>query len=400
MQKLRQENDAARLELSATDNTMSDYDLWEMVKDVGSLEEFEHTGYSPRSPRKVPTINNENQDCVDATNTRIPEAQEMPHVPNISRSAIENESDIQELRRAALEADDLVEDAAASLLNVMSKFDTTQRSSRVAAESGLLSGCNAAHKCLLSIVEIEKAALQERIERLQKLEAAVDAVNVRNDIDNYIQRDKLLPGGTSQGGDNDDGGVAAALAVLNSHSDDCFDASRTNITRPNFFKGWGEDEEDEAEPDFLPDFFKSVIKRLFEVDQNQSNADESDSKTMQTKSLDALSNLSDVLSENSHQGQISRQAILYELNSQRSVNTVIGNKKKFESLCNLFASFLTGCGRESIDVSNAKMLMILSQTFYFADHAGDAVDRSDRTSRVYVKNKISSHEIWTDDYFW
>jgi hypothetical protein len=39
--------------------------------------------------------------------------------------------------------------------------------------------------------------------------------------------------------------------------------------------------------------------------------------------------------------------------------------------------------------------MILSQTFYFAERG-----ESDRTARIYVKNKISSHDIWTDDYFW
>ena len=65
----------------------------------------------------------------------------------------------------------------------------------------------------------------------------------------------------------------------------------------------------------------------------------------------------------------------------------------------LMNSFLTGCGRESIDVSNAKLLMILYQTFYLVDEVNGA-DKSDRTTRIYVKNRISSHEIWTDDYFW
>ena len=278
----------------------------------------------------------------------------------------------------------------------MSKQDTTTRSARVAAEAGLLSQCNAAHQCLRSMVEIERASLQQQMVRLQKLEAAVEAVNVRNDIDNYIRRDKTFPGGTSRGGDNDDGGVAAALAVLNSHCDDCFDPSKTNITRPNFFKGWADSgEDDDVDDEIEPDFFKAVIKGLFEKKSNGEEADD----TKKKKLHDALSNLNSVLSENSQQGSTSRQAILYELNNQRSVNTVIEDEQKFDCLSNLFDSFLTGCGRESIDVSNAKMLMILSQTFYTVDDR-DAPDKSDRTGRVYVKNRISSHEIWKDDHFW
>ena len=278
----------------------------------------------------------------------------------------------------------------------MSKQDTTTRSARVAAEAGILSQCNAAHQCLRSIVEIERASLQQQMKRLQKLEAAVEAVNVRNDIDNYIRRDKTFPGGTSRGGDNDDGGVAAALAVLNSHCDDCFDTSKTNITRPNFFKGWADSGDDDDEDNEIePDFFKAVIKRLFDKRFTVAETDD----TKQKKLLDALSNLNSVLSENSQQGSTSRQAILYELNNQRSINTVVEDEQNFESLCTLFNSFLSGCGRDSIDVSNAKMLMILSQTFYTLNDI-NIPDNSDRTSRIYVKNRISSHKIWTDDHFW
>jgi hypothetical protein len=376
----------------ATEGTLSDHDLWEMVKDVGSMEEFEHTGYSPRSPRKVPALN-ENEQADDAPPSTTIEEDELPHVPNISRASIEKESDIHELRQAALEADDLVEDAAGTLLNIMSKLDTTNRSARVSAESGLLSECNAAHQCMRSLVEMERAALQVQMERLRALEEAVAAVNVRNDIDNYIRRDKTFPGGSSRGGDNDDGGVAAALAVLNSHSDDFYDASKTNITRPIFFRGWADkgDEED-GDDEIEPDFFKAIIKVLFE--KKKDGGEETD-VSKREKIQDALTNLSTVLSEHSQQGSIARQAILYELNNQRSANTVIEDEHKFESLCNLFSSFLSGCGRESIDVSNAKMLMILSQTFYFATRS-----ELDRTTRIYVKNKISSHDIWDDDFFW
>ncbi|KAL7484781.1 hypothetical protein ACHAW6_010396 [Cyclotella cf. meneghiniana] len=400
MRKLRQEKEAARLEHTTSENAMSEHDLWEMVKGIGSMEDFEHTGYSPRSPRGVSPpadgIEYEKKEHVQ-TGSHLETEADLPRVPEISRSDIEKESDIHELRRAALEADDLVEDAAAALLNIMSKRDTTMRSARVAAETGLLSQCNAAHRCLRSIVEIERASLQERMERFQKLEAAVNAVDVRRDLDAYIQHDKLLPGGTSRGADTDDGGIASALAVLNSHIDDFFDVNRTNITRPNYFKGWsdaGEDENDNEEME--PDFFKAVIKMIFE--RKLPDGAVEDEKTQQ-KLKNALSNLNSVLLERNHQGRTSRQAVLYELNNQRSFNTEIEDYQNFESLCMIFDAFLTGCGRESIDVSNAKMLMILSQTFFFVDH-GDHDHKSDRTARVYVKNKISSHDIWADDDFW
>eukprot|EP00804_Cyclotella_cryptica_P001684 CCRYP_009059-RA/>CCRYP_009059-RA protein AED:0.31 eAED:0.31 QI:17/1/1/1/1/1/3/2439/903 len=400
MRKLRQEKEAERLENATSENAISERDLWEMVRGIGSMEDFEHTGYSPRSPHKAqsPVAGIEFENSQDVHTNSHPETEvDIPHIPNISRSDVEKESDIHELRRAALEADDLVEDAAGALLNIMSKHDTTLRSARVAAEAGLLSECNAAHRCLRSIVEMERASLQERMERFQRLEAAVDAVDVRKDLDEYIHRDKLLPGGSSRGGETDDGGIASALAVLNSHCDDFLEVNRTNITRPNYFKGWsdaGEDEDDQEEME--PDFFKAVIKMLFE---RKSPDDDATAQKTQKKLEDALSNLSSVLLERSHQGRTSRQAILYELNNQRSVNTEIEDQQSFQGLCRLFHAFLTGCGRESIDVSNAKMLMILSQTFFFVDH-GDHDHRADRASRVYVKNEISSHEIWADDDFW
>lgn len=387
MKKLRQEKDADRLIPNAADNTMSDNDLWEMVKDIGtSMEEFENTRYSQQIARQE----------VDIQSTAIAEAEEELAGMSISRVDIENESDIHELRRAALESDDAVEDAAGSLLTIMSKLDTTKRSARVAAETCLLSECNAAHQSLRAILEIERANLQEQMEKLEKCEAAVNAVNLRNDIDNYICRDKTFTGGMSRGGDNDDGGVASALAVLNSHNDDYVDVSRANITRPNFFKGWSEIEEEEDD-EIEPDFFKMVIQLL--LAKKSDGTTESDVTAKQKKLQVALSNLSSVLSERSQQGGTARQAILYELNSMRSINTVIEDKANFEGLCMLMNSFLTGCGRESIDVSNAKLLMILSQTFYLVDEVNGA-DKSDRTTRIYVKNRISSHEIWTDDYFW
>jgi hypothetical protein len=109
----------------------------------------------------------------------------------------------------------------------------------------------------------------------------------------------------------------------------------------------------------------------------------------------------------SYLGHTGRQAVLYELNNQRSIKTEVKDIYKFNALCQIFNAFLSGCGSDGLDVSNTKMLMILSQTFYFDGGDGDE-NRSarsepstkERKSRVYVKNKISGHRVWTEDDFW
>ena len=376
-------------------------DVWELVKGVASMEDFGHTGYSPRVNPKISMdeISMPIHDHNDMMMMRTTARSSTHHPPPpINRADIERESDIQDIRMKAHAADEAVEDASSQLLNMMSKQDTTMRSARVATESCLLSGCNAVHNCLRSLVEMERAALEERLKKLEMLETAVDAIDVRKDIDIYIQNDKLLPGGCSRNGEDDDGGVAAALAVLNSHAEIGSDSvPHPNIERPNHFEGWGgeeNDDDDDVDNDDVdeaePELFGEVINILF----RKSVENETESKKEGKVALAATA-----LKEKSHRGQSFRQTILYELNNQRSKNTQVSTKANFEALCRLFDSFLSGCGREAIDVSNAKMAMILSQTFYFVDQADDnTVD--DRERRVYVKNRISHHSIWTDDEFW
>jgi hypothetical protein len=111
------------------------------------------------------------------------------------------------------------------------------------------------------------------------------------------------------------------------------------------------------------------------------------------------------LAENTKRGQSFRKSILYELNNQRSKMTEVKGGANFDALCRIFNSFLSGCGRESIDVSNTKMLMILSQTFYMVGQGDDCVSHDcsttkDRQSRIYVKSNICHHNIWSDDDYW
>ncbi|KAL3810241.1 hypothetical protein ACHAXA_008731 [Cyclostephanos tholiformis] len=433
-------------------------EVWEMVSHVAtSMEDFAHTGYSPRALLRKPNV--EVADLNDSPRNQHyhyqqyhQQGRQSPEIPlrKITRADVERESDIRDIRMVAMAADESVEDAAGKLLNMMSKGDTTYRSAKLAAESCLLSECNGAVNCLRSLVAIERANLEDRSKRLGVLEAAVDAIDVRRDIDCYITADKGFPGGRSIAGEDDDGGIAAALAVLNSH---CEGGQKSNgprkygnIERPCHFEGWGEDDtfDDEASADDVqPELFEDVIKKLFEdslrkscegavvqsvgprgrksppSDEGSESHDAPDiglgsapgSERMRSHESHCLSREEklkiaiNALAEKTKRGQSFRKTILYELNNQRSKKTEVEGEANFDALCRIFNSFLSGCGRESIDVSNAKMLMILSQTFYMIGQVTDNVSNEcsttrDRQSRIYVKSNICHHNIWSDDDYW
>jgi hypothetical protein len=59
---------------------------------------------------------------------------------------------------------------------------------------------------------------------------------------------------------------------------------------------------------------------------------------------------------------------------------------------------MDGRDREPADVANAKMVMMLAQTFYFLD--SDSQQSEDRSNRIYPKDKLCSHPIWLDEDFW
>ena len=68
--------------------------------------------------------------------------------------------------------------------------------------------------------------------------------------------------------------------------------------------------------------------------------------------------------------------------------------------------------RTAVDIANCKMLMMLSQTFYtvgkekrlsgIPDASGETVapQTDDRSRRAYIKSRIMSHRMWSDDSFW
>ena len=435
-------------------------EVWEIVQGVESAEEFTHTGYSPRREQvrnpKVLDIIRQRFDStghamiVDLDPNQQQQQQHQRHgvqencqtrvvtsVPSsrqITRLEVERESDIADIRRVAMAADESVEDAADKLLNMMSKADTTNRSARLATETCLLSECNGAADCLRALVAIERANLDDRLRQLAVFETAVNAIDVRKDIDKYITADKATSSGRSAAGDDDDGGVAAALAVLNSHCEsgdgDFAPKKYGNIERPNHFEGWtfhsdDDDNNSNNDDDVQPEIFEDVIKMLFEdthsvhsvneegsSEGHDSGSSSSSSRRRGSPQLwneEKLSSASDALAEQSKRGELFRKSILYELNNQRSKKTKIDEPAQFDALCGLFNSFLAGCGREANDVSNTKMLMILSQTFYTISKVVDGMDgrdiyqgstTKDRQSRIYVKSSIVHHDIWSDDDFW
>jgi hypothetical protein len=81
----------------------------------------------------------------------------------------------------------------------------------------------------------------------------------------------------------------------------------------------------------------------------------------------------------------------------------------------VFSAILTGCNAEAGGVSNAKMCIMLAQTFYVNRQSkDDGLDNSEhskasgmseeasttRERRVYVKSYLKSHPIWENDDFW
>jgi len=235
---------------------------------------------------------------------------------------------------------------------------------------------------------------------------------------------------------------------LNSHAGDTTLGSANsprnyhqNIQRPSYFEGWGEEgsyESDDYDDSVDPQVFGDVIKMLFEGSPAMTGNDTTDQaptvskakQTHTTKKEETINTASNALAEKTKLGQSSRKSILYELNNQRSKKTRVESNNDFHSLCRVFNAFLSGCGRESVDVSNAKMLMILSQTFYFVDEeqqgggrggvsteevgdvdtnttpqdksSGTTISKTtqDRERRIYVKNEICHHDIWSDEDFW
>ena len=313
------------------------------------------------------------------------------------RAELEEEYRLHELRVTAVESDENVSDAAGKLLNAISAADTTKRSTRIAAETCLLSCANSQMKCLKSLVALERSSLNERLRMINELEEKINKVDVRSDLNLFIEHEKSeIPNGKTSMGDNDDGGIASALATLNSFSEGIgVGVGVAGMAELSSFSGWNEDQEEEV---FDRDDLEDAVGVLF--DGEAYTEDDTDTNTIEKNHNElekSITFLEKAVSEKSIRGRGYRASTCYALNNHRGKNTHLRSEKQFHGLCRVLNSLLDGSDREAADVANAKMCMMLAQTFYFVGHNDDG---KDRTKRMYPKEKLCHHPIWLDEDFW
>ena len=349
----------------------------------------------------------------------------------IARESMEQEMRLPELRATAMDADDAIEECSFQLLTVLSNLDTTRRSARVAAETALLAAANAQAATLKDMVKLERKALQSRLRHLDQLEEQFTEIDVRADLNNYISADKKDRGGQSHLGDDDDGGIACALSILSCHVDSALHddaSSSSSYTNRN-------DEEDEIDNVLSKAVTRAQIEKavsaMFEQQSQQgqpsqdseSEPSSSDTTTEVDKAVDLLCT---VAKETSVSARRNRSTICYSLNGKRSGNAELKSEPQFDGLVRVFDAMLTSCADED-DVtggmSNAKMLMMLAQTFYLQTEdktvnsgsdggslsvspssvkstGSDLESRKGRSRRLYIKSRLTHHKIWSKDEFW
>ncbi len=215
----------------------------------------------------------------------------------------------------------------------------------------------------------------------------------------YIEHDKQYPGGRTEGfrDDNDDGGIASALAVLNCHSFSTT-VNGLSVKRGSVLEGWGSEEEDgivgrEEIEDCIDTLFKGeVTKEGIEA---------------------AISFLVNAVKDPCEISRTHRAYVCYALNAKRSEQTELKGKMQFDGLCEVISALLSACSSSSGDIANSKMCMILSQTFFMvksseeksppqdsSDSSPPSEESIDRRQRIFVKSRLIGHRLWNDDDFW
>lgn len=345
------------------------------------------------------------------------------------RDDLEVEMGLFDQRNAALQANELVQDAAGTLLNVLSSVDTTKRSARIAAETTLLSIGNMQASALKALVQMEKNALHERLAHLTRLEQTISQIDVRSDLNTYIEHDKReIYGATTRLGYGDDGGQASALAVLNCHSEGVGLGVGVAGTAANYSSstdrtqmiedvddGNTETLIDESDETFIArEKIDDAVSTLFSFTprdcdnlngdyDTQKHKNRSSSRTfVQTvPSFIDFNQAAEFLikitrdTKNTNRGRAYRASTCYAINRQRGIRTQLKTMEEFDALCHVLDAILTGCDREAADVANAKMVMMLSQTFYYTVECGADVGK-----RFFPKIRLCQHSIWNDDDFW
>jgi len=377
------------------ESTVTNQEIWELVAAVGYGEMGEDF-----APSNLPTPNFHGpidqtlsrSKSVDPESAVIEDPQQSAQVIaeiDDYRVAVETDLALDQLRMAAMESDDQVHDAAGSLLNHISGADTTKRSARVATETALLSSANAQVKCLKSLVELERESIKERLRLIDVLEKTVNEIDIRSDLFHFVEHEKSdVPNGSSKMGDNDDGGLASALAVLNSHGEGIgVGIGVAGMAELSSFTGWNDGEEGET---YDREELEEAVGVLFGMDGSDS-----EKKIKFDKSVDFLVK---AVGEKSVKARGYRASTCYAMNNHRGKVTQLHSEEQFDGLCRVLNSLLDGCDRESADVASAKMVMMLAQTFYIVKE--EDINSEDRTKRIYPKDELCSHPIWLDEDFW
>eukprot|EP00536_Pseudo-nitzschia_multiseries_P012161 jgi/Psemu1/207795/e_gw1.448.53.1 len=300
-----------------------------------------------------------------------------------TRYEFEVQHRLPELRIMALAANDAVEDAANTLLSVLSNFDRTNRSAHLAAETCLVSCANAQVSCIRSVIAIERESLQERLKLLGELETAIDNVDVRADLNNYIEADKERPGGRNSLGEDDDGGVASALNHLRGD----LGSEQKSESGNGDEKAGDDDDVDDIDSSITPGDIEQALESLF----GSTEHPESDLET-------TVATLCRIGEGKSPRSTTRRSTICYAMNAQRSTHSEIPTRTQFEGLCKVFASVLSGCGtKKDGELSSAILLMSLAEHFYVRDEDGDD-DAAPK--KIFVHSRLVGHALWDKDEFW
>lgn len=347
------------------------------------------------------------------SNPSNPKVPPLPNLPVVSRELIELEVGLPALRAAAMAADEEVADGADALMNLLTTLDTTRRSARVAADTALVAACNAQAACVQSMLKLERKSLEARLARLEEAECLAAQIDVRADLDRFIAVDKASRGGTSHLGDDDDGGVASALAILSRHVDGSMGSDP--LHRMTVEVGVTADDDRSST---TTEALAVALDRVFQNDNAllAPGADPASTPVAleRTAFEEAVSFLCTSVAKVGPAARARRSTLCYLLNSKRSSQAEVPTPLQFRALCRLFSAILTGCSSEEGGVSNAKMCIMLSQTFYVlkrdsddgldmsesSETGDDDDDSSTRDRRVYVKNYLKSHPIWNQDDFW
>ena len=419
LEQLREEqvaHDKGKADLGATAG-----EIWELVSSVTeSMEDGSFTpiglpqapvagprdqSFDSLSPSNSGPMSSPSPESKPASPPQYPQLPRVEDLPVASRVEIEQECQLPELRSAAMQADEAVEDAAQYLLNVLSGLDTTRRSARVAVETGLLSACSSYADCIRSLVALERSCLEDRLRNIEDLEHIINRIDVRDDLNEYITADRKARGGSSWMGEDDDGGVASALAVLSSHVDGSMGMGNGFSMRARVdSEGWENKDENEG---VTSEQLEDGVEEVFEENEHlSSTASPDDEKTKQARAkfeetVQLLCRVAE--DEKATAARSRRSAICYALNSKRTV-AEIKTELQFDALCRLFVSVLTGCDSDVGGVANAKMCMMLAQTFYIVkdedgSSGGGGVTHK-RQDRMFVRSRLASHAIWKDDEFW